>query len=782
MKTIPLRIPGWMMNALLLMTSWQHLHAQERHDPVFQDALTNGWVLDRWGDDSSGTIQSATKKNGTHALEANTAGWGGITLDRRSQDWQSISTITHDEYTHLHFWIAAPSPVLPAHNSLVITLNTDPDSSVALRDYVSIESPNTWYQVNIPLSALNPTRQDYFQLVFFNDSDTSELRFFVDDVMLFHDGSEPVPPAVLDFNIDGAATSSTISPYIYGVNFALATERLDPTLRQRFANRAGMHREGGNRWSAYNWENNASNAGSDYIHHSDNYIAWRMGIDNQPQTPGLVVQAAGAFAQADRAALLVTIPMLDYVAADTDGTVPESQIPSGPGQTNLSRWNVNLARKGAPLSTQPNLQDKYVYQEEFVNWLETVAFPAEDRLAPIYYCLDNEPALWPGTHARNHPKRPTYTEMIERTTAFASMIKDRAPQSLVFGAVTYGWNEMVSLQGAADAQGRDYLSFFLDSMKSAETQFGKRLVDVIDIHWYPEAQGGGTRISGAFGPGLSDAEIEAIVQTPRSYWDPGYAENSWVSDYVSGGYNGRNTIALLPRLKDQVNLHYPGTRLAITEYVSGGDLHIAGGVAQADNLGIFGREGLFAATYWPLIDPSTYASSYTFGAYACFLNYNGNGAFVGDQLLSADNPDASRASLYAMRQTGESERLCIIAINKTQNPLPARIHANGFQQTFRSWKVYCMQDGEPNPLPAGHYSMHDNHLSYMMPPLSVTTLELSTQEGGEPPPVLPGENQAPILDPVGNRSSAAGETIRITLEATDADEADTLTYSASAAP
>jgi hypothetical protein len=33
-----------------------------------------------------------------------------------------------------------------------------------------------------------------------------------------------------------------------------------------------MGRIGGNRWTAYNWETNASNAGSDYLYQNDTYL------------------------------------------------------------------------------------------------------------------------------------------------------------------------------------------------------------------------------------------------------------------------------------------------------------------------------------------------------------------------------------------------------------------------------------------------------------------------------------------------------------------------------
>ena len=52
-----------------------------------------------------------------------------------------------------------------------------------------------------------------------------------------------------------------ISPYIYGLNFYFGETDAPPHLT--------LDRDGGNRWTAYNWENNASNAGSDYLYESD---------------------------------------------------------------------------------------------------------------------------------------------------------------------------------------------------------------------------------------------------------------------------------------------------------------------------------------------------------------------------------------------------------------------------------------------------------------------------------------------------------------------------------
>ena len=643
-----------------------------------------------------------------------------------------------------------------------------------LKDYVSIAQANTWYFARVPLTDLNNADSEFYQLAFFNYSGNSGVPVYIDNVVFeLDDAVEPPPDPEIGESVSAtinATQTSPISPYIYGIKTFAASER--------FAQNAGLHRAGGNRWSAYNWENNASNAGSDYIHHSDNYILWSMGLGDQGSIPGRAVQVQVENAVADNAAILVTIPILDYVAADKDGTVPETQIPSGPGLTSYSRWNVNLPRKGSALAYPPNLSDKYVYQDELVHWIENTAFPMETRSQPIFYALDNEPALWADTHSRNHPNPATYAEIVSKSIAFGSMIKDHAPNSMVFGPVTYGWLAMVNLQVAPDSSDRDFINFYLSSLQSAHNTTGKRLVDVLDIHWYPEAKADGTRISRLMSRGLTPAQIEGIVQAPRSYWDENYQEDSWISEYVSGGYNGRNKIALIPRLKDQIAEYYPGTRIAITEYLSGGDLHIAGGIAQADNLGIFGRHGVFAATYWSLIDQSDYPDSYSFGAFASFINYDGSGKCVGDLSAQALISDHVRTSVYAMRSSSRDDQMWIVAINKTSEQVPLRIALNGAPDAFNLWKVYCLQAGNPDPQHIADYSMAEANIGYLMPAYSVTTIELSTQGGGVPPPPLPGDNHPPVLALIGNQTIQAGQSVQITVQASDEDPGSFPEYSA----
>lgn len=61
--------------------------------------------------------------------------------------------------------------------------------------------------------------------------------------------------------INSSLNRAPISPYIYGTNAALTQTEGWTAFRQ-----------GGNRLTAYNWENNASHAGDDYYHSNDNFL------------------------------------------------------------------------------------------------------------------------------------------------------------------------------------------------------------------------------------------------------------------------------------------------------------------------------------------------------------------------------------------------------------------------------------------------------------------------------------------------------------------------------
>jgi hypothetical protein len=379
------------------------------------------------------------------------------------------------------------------------------------------------------------------------------------------------------------------------------------------------------------------------------------------------------------------------------------------------RFLESRAARGRGFSYPPSTGDRVVYQDEFVAWLEsTFSYARGDSSRTIFYSLDNEPDLWASTHVRIRPTgKVTYSEMVERTSAFASAIKAVAPGALVFGPVSYGWQGFVSLQDAPDRNGRDFLDFYLDSLRDAESANRRRLVDVLDLHWYPEAKGGGVRITEN---NNTTAVAEARVQAPRSLWDPGYSENSWISIDARVG-----AIRLLPRMREKIAAHYPGTRLAITEYNYGGGSHISGAIAQADVLGIFGREDVFAAALWDLAG----ATSFIDGGFAAYCNYDGSGGRFGDTSIGAATSNSETTSVYASVDAARDDRVVLVAINKSTGRTTADILlAHGVSLTRgQTWQI-TETTATPMPGPALAASGR-NTFRLEMPASSVTTVVLT---------------------------------------------------------
>jgi hypothetical protein len=501
---------------------------------------------------------------------------------------------------------------------------------------------------------------------------------------------DPGPRDVL-FAIDTAKDVHPISPYIYGTNQGDFTKE---------AKGLTLSRVGGNRLSAYNWETNASNAGSDYKFQSDAYIS-------ASKVAGEPMKQAVATANAANASIIMTVPIAGWVAADENGPVTVMPKPT-PAQI-AQRFFPIIAKKGAPFAYPPDTNDKKVYADEFVAWLEG-QFPSAqtDASKRIFYMLDNEPDLWATTHTEMHPDPVTYAELSQKNAEFGKAIKDVAPDAVVFGAVSYGYAGFTNLQGASDAGNANFIESYLASMKAAEASAGKRVVDVLDVHWYPEATGDGQRI---VDDGVSPGELAARLQAPRSLWDASYVETSWITQCCSNG-----AIALIPWLKGKIAAKYPGTKLSISEYNYGAGPSISGGLAQADVLGVFGREDIFAAALWEMSSDS----SFIFGGFALYRNYDGNGAAFGDTSVSTTTSNVAMATAYG--SVNGAGTVTLVVINKDPGTKVAGITVSS-PNALTSADVYTLTSASPTPQKGGSIAaVATNAFSLSMPGYSASTI------------------------------------------------------------
>jgi len=500
-----------------------------------------------------------------------------------------------------------------------------------------------------------------------------------------------------------ARKQTPISPYIYGINYPDSNfgDWLDDWDRHHDA--FTLAREGGNRFTAYNWETNASNAGNDYFFENDDYL----GKSNEP---GWTVKEFLTHVQRTGAASLLTVPTLGYVSADKDNNRDGGKDVNNSKDYIHTRFHRSIARKpGGRFAYPPNLNDGVVYEDEFVHWVESV----KSANTPVWFSLDNEPDFWHNTHLRIKPTAPTYAEIIANNIEYASAIKGVAPKSLVFGPVNYGWYGFRAFQGAPDANGRIFVDAYLAAMQSASEKAGKRLLDAYDFHWYPEAMGDGVRIVYNAAPD-KPGTVTARIQAPRSLWDPTYVEQSWITNS-----NGKKPIRLLPDMLERVQKNYPGTKLSISEYDFGGRDKISGALAQADALGIFGRYGLFAACHWGL----NYKEHAAMAGFQAFTNYDRAGSRFGNIGLEVYGESPSDNSVYASLDSNNPNRLTIVVINKTTLAQPMKISLKGFQP--KSGRTFVVSDGVFDKPSNIEVRVTPASASMTAPPLSISTISLS---------------------------------------------------------
>jgi hypothetical protein len=510
-------------------------------------------------------------------------------------------------------------------------------------------------------------------------------------------GELPDPPAIVEVTVN-TAQRTPISPFIYGSN---QDDGSDVWTVRRY---------GGNRITGYNWENNFSNAGNDYRHQSDTYLTDDPKIPaSEASIPARALTWFHDQSLAMGAESIVSVQMAGYAARDANGPVSVSETAPSP------RWVKVEPRKGAAFVSTPDLDDGVVYMDEMVADLVKRYGPASSPNGIRWYSLDNEPALWASTHPRIHPNPVGANELVERSVALASAVKDVDPGAGILGPALYGMAAFVTLQDAPDwaaVRGGSgwFVDYYLDRMREAEQQSGRRLLDLLDVHWYPEARGD-RRIVDADANSARDAA--ARMQAPRSLWDASYQEESWIHDALP------QFLPLLPRLRASIDQHYPGTLLSISEYDYGGGSEISGGIAQADVLGIFGRDGVYLATIWGISEEDSYTSA----AFKLYRDYDGKGGHFGSTGVAAASADPAKSSAYASIEGEDAGSLHLILLNKDAAALTFRIHVAG--RSYASGQAWGFDASSPRiTARAGIASITGDTFDYTVAPLSAVHLLL----------------------------------------------------------
>jgi hypothetical protein len=518
-------------------------------------------------------------------------------------------------------------------------------------------------------------------------------------------------PIPVSYSINTNKDRRPISPYIYGTNGQ--SEDADENITAR--------RLGGNRMTSYNWENNASNAGHDYMQNNDNYMLWKYKLLSYENTPGITMTAFHDTSVAMKTYTLMTAQMAGFVAADKLGPVDSSEkAPS-------SRWIEVKPVKGGALSNYPNTSDNYTYMDEMVNFMIRKYGKSDSPNGIKGWALDNEPGLWNSSHSLLHPKQPTCSELLYKSKQLASAIKNLDSNVEIYGPMFWGYLDIYNFTHAPDwknyqNQYPDFLALYLDKMKAASDSAGKRLLDVVAVHWYPEARGLNDRSVkervikfGVAGEGSPDKGVAiARMQAVRSLWDTTYVEDSWYTNDLL-----HRPIKLIPDMQKNIDRYYPGTKMAMTEYNFGGTNHISGGIAMVDVLGVYAKYNFYFASFWSPV------TEYISGAMKLYRNYDGKKSTFGNMYVSSTSSDLINSSIYSSIIQEDDSELHVIVVNKNyDNPINATVEIKS-NSNYSNAKIYAIDKSSYEVKLMGSATVTNNNLIYTLPALCAAHIVLT---------------------------------------------------------
>ncbi len=604
---------------------------------VYDDALGSGW--ENWSWAAVDLAEATTIHSGTHSVRVTADGWEALYLHRTAMATAPYTSLSF----RVHGGAAGGQPL-----QIQAMLSGNPQAAVG----IGTAPTGSWRTVDVPLATLGIAGSSSFDGFWIQLAQAgSATAFYVDDIRLRAGTLQPPGTSTaVTVTLDALADRHPIDPRVYGVCFASSNQLRTLNIP--------LNRSGGNSATRYNWKTNATNRAADWY------------FQSLPETSTVPGASADEFVAASRtggAEPMLTVPINGWVArlgAGASRLCSFSIAKYGAQTGNDWQWfpdagnGIRSSNGQAITNNDPadaNLAVGTAFQSEWIRHL-TNRWGGAAGGGVRYYLMDNEWGLWHSTHRDTWPVGATMDQMRDRFCDYAAAVKDADHAALVVGPEEWGWtgylysgydaqwgerNGWASLPDRAAHGGADFIPWWLAQVAARSQTAGRRLLDIFTLHFYPQG--------GEYSDDVSTAMQLRRNRSTRALWDTDYVDETWIADRVR----------LIPRMKEWVATNYPGTPVGITEYSWGADAHMNGATAQADILGILGREGADLATRWVVPGDGTPAAH----AFRMYRNVDGTNGCFGDISLRAAAPDPDTLAAFGAERS-EDGALTVMLVNK----------------------------------------------------------------------------------------------------------------------
>lgn len=209
----------------------------------------------------------------------------------------------------------------------------------------------------------------------------------------------------------------------------------------------------------------------------------------------------------------------------------------------------------------------------------------------VYWNMDNEPEIWAGTHDDVMPVQVSADEFIDRYIDVAKKARAKYPDIKLCGPVTaneWQWYNYADEDLYLDGSYYCWLEYFIKRVADEEKASGIRLLDVLDIHWYP-----------------NESNSADVVQLHRVFYDRdyNYPGANGVKTINGGWDSGLQKEFIFGRVEDWLNEHFGvnhGVGLGMSEFGTNSSDPNINSVVYASMLGTFANHlvELFSPWHW----------------------------------------------------------------------------------------------------------------------------------------------------------------------------------------
>jgi len=521
--------------------------------------------------------------------------------------------------------------------------------------------------------------------------------------------------------VNAASGKRAVSPYLYGRNnsfansFGTASSASDIAMFKEAGLRFARE-NGGNNATKYNWRRKISSHPDWYnnVYDRDWDALSKSIVANVPS-----MQVMWAFQLIGKTASNKNNNFNDWAYNKSQWWSGCAQNLAGGGTVNTAGGSVATKNGDPTLYTMDWPADSTVAILD--HWFGTKGIGLNSGNF-VYWSMDNEPEIWNGTHDDVMPTLPVASAFMDKYFAVAKKARALYPGIKLCGPVCanewqwYKWgSETLKINGTYYC----WLEYFLKRVADEQKATGIRLLDVVDIHWYP-----------------GESAASDILQLHRIFYDKAYVyPGANGIKTITGGWDTSQTKEyIFQRISDWIVKYFgenSGITIGLSESgISTTDANV-NSVVYASMLGTFANNGVEYFTPWTW-NVGMWETLHLFSRYA--KNYSVSSVSTLENTVSAYTTVTARV-----------DSMTVVLVNRNQSSSRSvKVNISDFQITDGSYQTLQLaslpstetfKSHSSNALKQGSVNVVGNVFTVTLPALSTTAVLLKSVTSGIEDPV-----------------------------------------------